>query len=44
MMPPPTSRIKNATLGLTQNWESMALRTLTTIDSFYFIMGEDPHE
>ena len=31
-------------IGLTQNFETMALRTLTTIDSFYFIMCEDPHE
>ena len=29
-------------VGLTQNWEIMALRTLTTIDSLYFIMREDP--
>ena len=29
---------------LTQNLETMALRTLTTVDLFYFIMGEDPHE
>ena len=31
-------------VGLTQNHEAMALRTLTTIDSFYYIMCEDPHE
>ena len=31
-------------VGLTQNLETMALRTLTTIDFFYFIMCEDPHE
>ena len=31
-------------VGLTQNWETMALRTLTTVDSFYFIMCEDPYE
>jgi hypothetical protein len=31
-------------VGLTQKWEIMALRTLTTIDLFYFIMCEDPHE
>ena len=30
-------------VGLTQNWETMALRTLTTVDLFYFIMCEDPH-
>ena len=29
---------------LTQNRETMALRTLTTIDIFYIIMWEDPHE
>ena len=29
---------------LTQNQETMALRTLTTVDLFYFIMCEDPHE
>jgi hypothetical protein len=28
----------------TQNQETMALRTLTNIDLFYFIMCEDPHE
>jgi hypothetical protein len=35
-------------VGLTQNQETMALRTLTTVDLFYFIMrddpGDDPHE
>ena len=31
-------------VGLTQNWETTALRTLTTVDLFYFIMREDPHE
>ena len=31
-------------VGLTQNWETMALRTLTTIDLFYFIMVENLHE
>ena len=31
-------------VGLTQNQETMALRTLTTIDLFYFIMCEDFHE
>ena len=30
--------------GLTQNWETMALQMLTTIDLFYFIMCKDPHE
>jgi hypothetical protein len=30
-------------VGLTQNWETMALRMLTTVDLFYFIMCEDPH-
>jgi hypothetical protein len=29
-------------VGLTQNWESMALWMLTTIGLFYFIMREDP--
>ena len=31
-------------VGLTQNWETMALRTLTTVDLFYFITWKDPHE
>jgi hypothetical protein len=31
-------------VDLTQNMETMALRTLTTVDLFYFIMGEGPHE
>ena len=31
-------------VGRTQNWETTALRTLTTVDLFYFIMCEDPHE
>ena len=31
-------------VGLTQNRETKALQTLTTIDLFYFIMCEDPHE
>ena len=31
-------------VGLTQNWETMALRTLTTVALFHFIMCEDPHE
>ena len=31
-------------VGLTQNQETMALRTFTTVDLFYFIMCEDLHE
>ena len=31
-------------IGLTQNPETMALRTLSTIDSFYIIMCENLHE
>jgi hypothetical protein len=31
-------------VDLAQNWETMALRTLTNVDLFYFIMCEDPHE
>ena len=31
-------------VGLTQNRETMALRTLTTVDLFYSIMCEDLHE
>ena len=31
-------------VGATQNRETMALQTLTTIDCFYFTMREDPHE
>jgi hypothetical protein len=31
-------------VGLTQNQETKALRMLTTVDLFYFIMCEDPHE
>ena len=31
-------------VGLTQNWETMALWMLITIDWLYFIMCEDPHE
>jgi hypothetical protein len=30
-------------VGLTQNHETMALRMLTTVDVFYFIMCENPH-
>ena len=30
-------------VGLTQNQETLALRSLTTVDLFYFIMCEDPH-
>ena len=31
-------------VGQTQIQVTVALRTLTTIDLFYFIMCEDPHE
>ena len=31
-------------LGSRPNRETMALRMLTTVDLFYFIMCEDPHE
>jgi hypothetical protein len=31
-------------VGLTQNQETMALRTLTTVGLFHFIMCDDPHE
>jgi hypothetical protein len=31
-------------VGLTQDWDTMALWMLTTIDLFYCIMCEDPHE
>ena len=31
-------------VGLTHNRETTALRMLTTIDLFYSIMCEDPHE
>ena len=31
-------------VGLTQNREIMALQMLTTVDLFYFIMYENPHE
>ena len=31
-------------IGPTQNMETMALWTLTTVDIFYIIMCEDPHE
>ena len=30
--------------GLAQNRETMALRMLTTVDLFYFIMYKNPHE
>jgi hypothetical protein len=42
----PFSIFKNHRLevGLIQNRETMALRMLTTVDLFYFIMCEDPHE
>ena len=38
--------VKNHLLevGLTQNWETMAFQTLTTVVLFYFIMCEDPRE
>ena len=38
--------VKNHLLevGLTQNQETMVLRTLTTVDLFYFIVCEDPPE
>ena len=31
-------------VGLTQNHETMALRTLTTVELLYFIMCEGPHK
>ena len=31
-------------VGLTQNWETMAIRMLTTVELFYITMCEDPHE
>ena len=31
-------------VGLTQNRETMALRTIPTVDLFYCIMCEDPRE
>jgi len=31
-------------VGLTQNLKTMALRTVATVNLFYFIMCEDPHE
>ena len=31
-------------IGLTQDHETMALQTLTTVDLFYFNMCDDPHE
>ena len=31
-------------VDLTQNQETVALRILTNVGLFYFIMGEDPHE
>jgi hypothetical protein len=31
-------------VDVTQNRETMALRMLTTVDLFYFIKCEDPHE
>ena len=40
------TKLKNRLLevGLTQNRETMALRTLTTVGLFYFIVREDLHE
>ena len=29
-------------IGLTQNWESIALQNFTTVDLLYYIMCEDP--
>ena len=31
-------------VSLSKTWETMALRTITTVDLFYFIKCEDPHE
>ena len=31
-------------VGLTQNWEIVVLRMLTTVHLFYFIMCEDLHK
>jgi hypothetical protein len=31
-------------VGLTQNQETVTFQMLTTVDFFYFIMCEDPHE
>ena len=31
-------------VDLTQNRETMTLRTLTTVDLFYFIMCDDSHD
>ena len=31
-------------VGLTHNWETMALRMLATVDLFQLIMHEDPRE
>jgi hypothetical protein len=31
-------------VGLTQNWETVALQTLTTVHLFYCVMCEDPRE
>ena len=38
-----TSKNHLLEVGLTQNWETMALRTPTTVDLFYFIICEDLH-
>ena len=31
-------------VGLPQNWETMALRTFTTVELFYFIICENMHD
>ena len=31
-------------IGLTKNRETITIRTLTTVDLFYFIICKDPHE
>ena len=31
-------------VGLTQKWEIVALRILTTVDLFYYVVLEDSHE
>jgi hypothetical protein len=31
-------------IGRIEDWETMALRMLTTVDLFNFIMHENPHE
>ena len=37
-------KLSSSEVSPTQNREIMALRTLTTVDFFYFVMCEDPHE